>query len=126
MFMVPGLPEISVSMLTIDKAWTIADTTMAGRLPLPENYPAGKTRIAFYVTSNGHFATVSMASSIPKSVYDTLILSLMDPVEKTLTQLNAFQPHRLTGYSSSVAQLAELALEGRLDDLSTANICWWG
>ena len=97
------------------KAWTIADTTLAGRLPLPENYPAGKTRVAFYVAANGHFATVSMASSIPKSVYDTLILSLMDPVEQTLQRLNAFQPHRLTGYSSSVAQLAELALEGRLE-----------
>ena len=96
-------------------AWTIADTTVAGRLPLPENYPTGKTRIAFYVAANGHFATVSMASSMPKSVYDTLILSLMDSVEQTLKQLNAFQPHRLTGDSSSVAQLAELALEGRLD-----------
>ena len=97
------------------RAWTIADTTLAGRLPLPENYPAGKTRIAFYVAANGHFETVSMASSMPKNVYDTLILSLMEPVEQTLKQLNAFQPHRLTGYSSSVAQLAELALEGRLD-----------
>ena len=97
------------------KAWTIADTTLAGRLPLPENFPAGKTRVAFYVAANGHFATVSMASSMPKSVYDTLILSLMNSTEQTVKRLNAFQPHRLTGYSSSVAQLAELALEGRLE-----------
>ena len=96
------------------KAWIVADATVATHLPMPENYPAGKTRIAFYVSAKGHFATVSMAVSLPKDVYDPLILSLLDPTEETIRQLNAFQPHRLTGYSSSVAQLAEIALEGKL------------
>ena len=96
------------------KAWTVADSTVATHLPMPENYPRGKTRIAFYVSAKGHFATVSMAVSLPKDIYDPLILSLLDPTEETIRQLNAFQPHRLTGYSSSVAQLAEIALEGKL------------
>jgi amino acid adenylation domain-containing protein len=96
------------------KAWATADAMMATRLPLPENYPTGRTKIAFYVAANGHFATVSMASSMPKNVYDALILSLLDSSEQTVKQLNAFQPHRLTGYSSCVAYLAELALDGRL------------
>ncbi len=97
------------------KAWARADASLAGHLPLPENYPTGKTRVAFYVAAGGHFATVSMANSMPQSVYDTLILSLLDSTEQTIEQLTAFQPHRLTGYSSSVAQLAELALDGRLE-----------
>jgi len=97
------------------KAWATADAIMATRLPLPENYPTGRTKIAFYVATNGHFATVSMARSMPKNVYDTLILPLLDSSEQTVKQLNAFQPHRLSGYSSCVAYLAELALDGRLE-----------
>lgn len=97
------------------KGWTTADATIAARLPLPEQFDAGRTRIAFYVAAHGHFATVCMAASMPPRVYDTLILSLLDSTEQTLRQLNVFQPHRLTGYSSSVARLAELALDGRLD-----------
>ena len=96
------------------KAWTIADITLAAHLPLPENFPNGKTRIAFYISTSGHFATVSTASSMPDSVYETLLLSLLDPSDQTVQRLNEFQPHRLNGYSSCVAQLAEFALEGRL------------
>ena len=95
-------------------AWAIADATVADRLPTPENYPNGKTKIAFYVAADGHFATVSMANSMPKNVYDTLILSLLNSSEQTVMRLNVFQPHRITGYSSSVAQLAEFALKGSL------------
>ena len=96
------------------RACAIADATMAARLPLPENYPKGKTKVAFYVAAHGHFATVSWARFLPNAVYDTLILSLLDSPEQTVKQLNAFQPHRLSGYSSAVANLAELALEGQL------------
>lgn len=96
------------------KAWTIADIALAAHLPLPENYPNGKTRIAFYISTSGHFATVSTASSMPDSVYETLLLSLLEPSDRTVQRLNEFQPHRLNGYASCVAQLAELALEGRL------------
>jgi len=95
-------------------AWAIADATVAGRLPSPENYPNGKTKVAFYIMGNGHSASVSMANTMPKDVYDTLILSLLNSSEQTVRQLSEFQPHRLSGYSSSVAQLAELALKGRL------------
>jgi len=96
------------------KAWTIADISLAAHLPPPENFPHGRTRIAFYISTSGHFATVSTASSMPDSVYETLLLSLLDPSDQTVQRLNEFQPHRLNGYSSCVAQLAEFALEGRL------------
>ncbi|HVO95876.1 MAG TPA: amino acid adenylation domain-containing protein [Terriglobales bacterium] len=96
------------------RAWTFADATVAGRLPLPENYPNGRTKIAFYVAANGHFGTVSMASSMPKNVYDVLILSLLNSSEQTIEELNRFQPHRLMSYASSAAALAEHALNGRL------------
>ena len=95
-------------------AWAIADASVATHLPQPENYPNGKTKVAFYVASNGHIATVAVANSMPRSIYDTLICFLLDNPERTARELNDFQPHRLVGYSSSVASLAELALDGSL------------
>lgn len=95
-------------------AWRIANSTMAGRLPMPENYPSGKTRVAFFRATHGHFGGVSTAVRMPRAIFDTLILSLLDPTEQVVDQLNAFQPHRLDGYSSSISILAELALQGKL------------
>jgi len=95
-------------------AWAVADASAATHLPQPENYPNGKTKVAFYVAANGHIATVAVANSMPRNIYDTLICSLLDSPEKTARELNEFQPHRLMGYASSVASLAELALDGSL------------
>jgi amino acid adenylation domain-containing protein len=94
--------------------WQVMNTIMAARLPQPENHPAGRTRVAFYRAAHGHFAGVATAVHLPKSVYDTLIVSLLDPAEYVIEQLQRFQPHRLTGYSSSIALLAEQAMEGKL------------
>jgi amino acid adenylation domain-containing protein len=95
-------------------AWAIADASAATHLPQPENYPNGKTKVAFYVATNGHIATVAVANSMPRNIYDTLICPLLNNVERTARELSDFQPHRLVGYSSSVASLAELALNGSL------------
>ncbi len=95
-------------------AWRIANSTMAGRLPKPENYPSGKTRVAFFRSTHGHFGGVSTAARMPKTIFDTLIVSLLDSTERIVEQLNAFQPHRLDGYSSSISMLAELALQDKL------------
>ena len=94
--------------------WQVMNGIMATRLPQPENHPAGKTRVAFYRVAHGHFAGVATALHLSKAVYDTLIVSLLDPADRVIEQLQSFQPHRLTGYSSSVALLAEHAIEGKL------------
>jgi phenylacetate-CoA ligase len=96
------------------KAWRVVSSVMAGRLPVPENYPLGKTRAAFYLATHGHFGGVSGAVRVPKAIYETLILSLLDSRERVVEQLNRFQPHRLHGYSSSISMLAESAVRGEL------------
>lgn len=96
------------------KAWRWADSAIAEALPAPDNYSAGKTKVAFYAASHGHFAMVSIAAAMPAAVYETLILSLLDARDRIVQQLNDFQPHRLYGYASSIADLADLALEGAL------------
>ena len=96
------------------REWRMADSAVAGRLPAPAGNVAKETRVAFYAATHGHFAMVSIAASLDKTLYDTLILSLLDPRERIVQQLNDFQPHRLYGYSSSVSDLADLALQGKL------------
>jgi amino acid adenylation domain-containing protein len=94
--------------------WNIMNSIRAARLPQPENYPAGKTRVGFYRAAHGHFAGVATAIHLPTLVYDTLIVSVLDPAERVIEQLQRFQPHRMTGYSSSIEPLAQWAIEGRL------------
>jgi phenylacetate-coenzyme A ligase PaaK-like adenylate-forming protein len=59
--------------------WQVMNSIMAARLPPPENH-SGKTRVAFYRASHGHFAGVATAVHMSKSVYETLIVSVMDPL----------------------------------------------
>gem|GEM_PF-387773 len=105
-----------VGITAIDqKAWRTATTAMAAHLPPPENYPLGKTSVAFYLVSHGHFGGVSSAARMLEGAYETLILSVLDPVDRIVDRLNAFQPQRLHGYASTISTLAELALKDSLD-----------
>ena len=97
-----------------EKCWRIADIAMASRLPMPRTYPSEPVKAAFYMAAHGHFAMVSIAASMRKPLYETLVLSLLDSREQTIERLNSFRPQRLYGYASSVAELANLALEGLL------------
>ena len=95
-------------------AWRLMNGTVMKNLPPPENPVGGKTRIACYLALHGHFAGVTTAALLPRSVYDVLVASLLDATERVVKQLNEFQPHRISGYPSSVAMLADLALRGKL------------
>jgi amino acid adenylation domain-containing protein len=94
--------------------WQLAASVMAGRLPEPANDGAGKTKAAFYLASHGNFSGVSGAVRMPRSVYDSCILSILDPQEEVVNRLNEFQPHQLYGYASSILELSGLALVGKL------------
>lgn len=94
--------------------WQLAASAMAGRLPPPANYPAGKTRVAFYLASHGNFGGVSVAARMSRRIYDTLILSVLDSYQEIARKLNDFQPHQLHGYASGVHDLSILAMTGKL------------
>jgi amino acid adenylation domain-containing protein len=96
------------------RAWRIADSAIASRMPMAEEAGGERTRIAFYAAVHGHFLMVSNAASLDRTIYDPLILSLLEPRDRIVQQLNAFQPHRLYGYSSTVFDLAEMAIRGVL------------
>ncbi len=94
--------------------WQSMAAAAAGCL-FPGKQPAGKRcRNAFYIGDRGHVASATTAANQSPAVFDTLIVSLQDPIEETIARLNAFHPDRLTGYASSLGWLAELALDGKL------------
>lgn len=95
-------------------AWQVMNSTVAAHFPSLGNHRSGKMRAAVYMASHGHFAGITTAVQMPKSAYDTLILSLLEEPTHVIEQLNAFQPHRLIGYSSCITTLAEWAIEGTL------------
>src|ERR1043166_1515382 len=73
-----------------------------------------KTKIAIYRGLHGNYGSVVSGGRLPKSVHDVLLLSLLDPTQRIIDQLNIFQPDRLDGHASSIALLARHAREGRL------------
>lgn len=73
-----------------------------------------KTKVAIYRGSHGNFGSVVSAVRMPKSTYEVLLLSLLEPTQRTIDQLNVFQPDRLDGHASSVAWLADQAGQGKL------------
>lgn len=95
-------------------AWRAMSSVLTAYLPTPHSITSRRIKIAFYMATHAHFAGIATALRMPASVYDVLILSLLDTPEHVIHQLNLFQPDRLSGYSSSITQLAAWAVEGRL------------
>lgn len=73
-----------------------------------------RIRYAFLVKSSGHYAGVQLAQSAPAMAFRRLVLSIDDPIDRTLEQLQRFQPDLLGGYSSGLCLLAEQQLRGHL------------
>lgn len=97
------------------RALAVLNGTVAAHLAGPDLDAAGRTRVAFHLQRHGHFIGVKTALRMPPAAYDVLLLSVLeDSFERVVEQLNAFQPHRLTGLASSVSVLAEAALTGAL------------
>jgi len=77
-----------------------------------------RPRIAYFAAVGGHFAGVSMTSSMQRGIFKYLVrlklLEVNDPISKTIKQLNEFQPHILIGYTTAIRILAEKQLAGDL------------
>lgn len=111
-----GSSGIRASVVCDETAWRTMSAAAAGYL-YPGKLPGGtRYRNAFYTSPGrrGHSASAATTMNTSQVAFDGLIVPMNGPVEETLARLNAFQPDRLTSYSSSLGWLAELALNGRL------------
>jgi phenylacetate-coenzyme A ligase PaaK-like adenylate-forming protein len=80
------------------------------RLRHPGRLAVVTQRPGFY--PSGSAFAYFQAAGIP--FVKLLHLSVFDPVEETVAQLNGFQPEFLTGYTSALETLAHEQIEGRL------------
>jgi phenylacetate-coenzyme A ligase PaaK-like adenylate-forming protein len=78
----------------------------------------GKVRVAFYGATDGHYAGVTMATSLgrgPMSLsVEVRTFEINRPLDETIAALNAFQPEMLTGYTNALKVLAEKRRAGVL------------
>ena len=97
-----------------ETGWQSMAAAAAGYLYPGKRTRGSRYRNAFYIGDRGHVASATTAVNLSPFAFDRLVVSLQDPIEETIAKLNAFQPDRLTSYSSSLGWLAELALAGKL------------
>ncbi len=72
-------------------------------------------RFAMCVATHGHFGAVTAAQSLPRLLFKVCTCSVLDPIQMTIDTLNRFQPEQLGGYPTTLHQLAQAALEGKLN-----------
>jgi non-ribosomal peptide synthetase component F len=97
-----------------EAAWRTMTAVGAVHLYPGPRFGGARYRNAFYISHRDHVATATTAMNTSQAAYDRLIVSITDPIEETVAQLNAFQPDRLTSFPSSLGWLAELELDGKL------------
>ena len=102
-----------INMLYDEADWRRMTAAAAAYL-YPAKRTGGRYRNAFFIGDRRHVASATTAVNAARDTFEYLLVSMRAPIESTLAKLNAFQPDRLTSYSSSLGWLAELALDGRL------------
>ena len=73
-----------------------------------------RIRIAGYFAVDGHFSGATKLRDFPESIYEVRLFSIKDPIEKTIQELNEFQPMALGSYPSTLNRLAVQQLQGNL------------
>lgn len=89
----------------------------------PQRKRKGKMRIAYFAATDGHYAGVTLVSSLNSGIarlfIDLKLLEVNSPLTDTIAALNEFQPDMLAGYTTALKILGEQQRAGalRLDHL---------
>ena len=110
-----GGGDVSIILVTprewaYDLASTARTRDWAG---LPWN-PLRRYRTAFVLAPLRWFASARSAASYSSRLAPQRILDANAPTREIVRELNSYQPHILSGYSTVIAMLAEEQLAGRL------------
>jgi phenylacetate-coenzyme A ligase PaaK-like adenylate-forming protein len=77
-----------------------------------------RVRVAYYGATGGHYAGVTIATSLAQGAMTLLfkvgVFEVNRPLAETIAALNAFQPDVLTGYTNALKLLAERQRAGAL------------
>ncbi|MCL4437187.1 MAG: hypothetical protein M1503_04460 [Thaumarchaeota archaeon] len=93
------------------------DTLKALVLARCTNFGIGpkRKRMAFVGLTDGHYAGVTFASSVPRILAAYTDASVNEPTTQIVSRLNRFRPDDLRSYASGLVLLASEQLAGRLD-----------
>lgn len=80
-------------------------------------------KVAFVGASKGHFAGISLSSSVPKTLYDFKAIDIMTPFDEMIDILNEYQPDILTSYSSGADMLATAQIDSKLKINPSRVVC---
>lgn len=98
-----------------EKAWATVKAFFIGRVDTSHRIKfLKKERAASVIPTGGNFASYNLAQEAKNVNYETLILNVNDDFKELIKSLNEFEPTMLSGYSSSIASLAEEQLNGIL------------
>jgi phenylacetate-coenzyme A ligase PaaK-like adenylate-forming protein len=85
----------------------------------PKRRGRGRFRFAFYGATGGHYAGVTMITSLARSparlFVDARAFEINSPMSETRAALMQFQPEVLFGYTTALKMLGERKLAGELD-----------
>ncbi|WP_320048042.1 hypothetical protein [uncultured Ilyobacter sp.] len=82
-----------------------------------------KHRISFIGATLGSFAAVTLLKDLSMRNYLVKTLDASDPLDENIKALNQFKPDTLSGYSSSVSDLAREQINGNLNIAPKKIIC---
>lgn len=82
-----------------------------------------RDRYAFIGAIDGNYAAASLSRDIPRAVGKSLCLSINEPLDRLVDDLNRFQPTLLCGYASGIQLVAEEKLAGRLSIYPRRIMC---
>jgi phenylacetate-coenzyme A ligase PaaK-like adenylate-forming protein len=106
------------------KAWATVKAFIIGRVDRSHKINLlKKERIAFIIATGGNFASYNLAQEAKNINYTTLTLDVNGDFQEIINSLNEFQPTILSGYSSSIAAMAEEKLNGNLEIFPKRVFC---
>jgi phenylacetate-CoA ligase len=95
-----------------------ARATVAPRGKTPPRKRKGKFRIAYFAAIDGHYAGVTIMSSLRRGLVklfvDVALFEVNSPLPDVIKGLNEFQPDMLAGYTTALKILAEKQRAGVL------------
>lgn len=94
--------------------WNRIMALVLSRVAKPLIRPFRRTKLAYMGAVNGHYAGITLTGDAPKLFYQTQLFPTTEDRNAMIEKLNQYQPDVISGYASTIYDLALAQLEGKL------------
>lgn len=94
--------------------WNRIMALVLSRVAKPLLHPFRRTKLAYMGAVNGHYAGITLTGDAPKIFYQTRLFPTTEDRNTMIEKLNEYQPDVISGYASTVYDLALAQLQGKL------------